>query len=366
MISDELEKGATLRWDEDGPWAQPPRGPVLTVDLSVATQLTRKLRTPPEILPAYGPGLPWDVHQLQGQQVAEEGDRRLEESLRHDPLPYRHREVDQLYMEFAGAAEHLLLQRQGHVSTADEMRRGWPLEVQEVPLLPARPQGWLAQPSGLSQWVALKVHFISYLTAIRRGREEAAITCRTAIGRLCGQLQSLPKILDDRGTEESDMLNSILALRGESELVTLRVQALKQLIRKLEYHLLRGSHRRFSGVDCKQPEGWSGRTAPIHLERGRTATSVISRLQPGWRGDRAPRRRRDCGRAKAAYWGELWQAAADAPRSADWWPELRRRAALEERLEVGLEDLRHALRCFKAKIGQGGDRTKPAGVASAP
>ncbi len=74
-------------------------------------------------------------------------------------------------MEFVGAAEHLLLQRQGRTSIPDEIHYGWPLEVHEVPLLPARPQGWLAQPSGLSQWVALRVHVTKYLGAIKRERE---------------------------------------------------------------------------------------------------------------------------------------------------------------------------------------------------
>ncbi len=57
---------------------------------------------------------------------------------------------------------------------------------------------------------------------------------------------------------------------------------------------------------------------------------------------------------KAAYWGSLWQASPLAPQMEDWWPELRRRAHLEERQDVDLEDLRRALRCFCGKVGQGG------------
>ena len=63
--------------------------------------------------------------------------------------------------------------------------------------------------------------------------------------------------------------------------------------------------------------------------------------------------------AKAEYWGALWQASSEPLPPEDWWPELRKRAQLQEPRQVDLEDLGQALRCFRSKVGQGGDKTNP-------
>ncbi len=60
--------------------------------------------------------------------------------------------------------------------------------------------------------------------------------------------------------------------------------------------------------------------------------------------------------AKAAFWGNLWQAQDHQPPLDDWWPELRRRANLQQRREVDLGDLKRALKCFRAKVGKSGDK----------
>ena len=43
----------------------------------------------------------------------------------------------------------------------------------------------------------------------------------------------------------------------------------------------------------------------------------------------------------------------------DRWPELRRRARLQEARQVDLEDVSQALRSFGARVGQGGEKVNP-------
>ena len=148
---------------------------VVTLDLVVSDQSTQVLQTPPTVLAALGPDLPWEEHQLHGRHAAEEGARRLEQAIQGYQPHHRDREADRLYMEFTAASEHLLLQRQGEEARVEgPMRRGWPLQVKKVPLQPSRPPGWLGQPTGLAQWAALKAHLISYNGALRTKRTEQA------------------------------------------------------------------------------------------------------------------------------------------------------------------------------------------------
>ena len=58
-------------------------------------------------------------------------------------------------------------------------------------------------------------------------------------------------------------------------------------------------------------------------------------------------------------WGVLWQASLEPQPPEDWWPELRRRAREQETRQVSLEDVSHALKCFRTRIGQGGDKINP-------
>ncbi len=63
--------------------------------------------------------------------------------------------------------------------------------------------------------------------------------------------------------------------------------------------------------------------------------------------------------AKAARWGGLWRTSPTARPLPSWWVELRRRASMEEREEITEEQLTQALRCFRHRIGLGGDRVNP-------
>jgi hypothetical protein len=246
MVSDVLEAGATVGWDEEGPWAAQHSGMVVSINLEVCAQGTRILRTPPVVEAALGPDRPWEEHQLHGRMVAEEGARRLEEAIGCDPPHHRDREADRLYMEFAGAAEHLLLQRQGEdANAAGPMRRGWPLQVRTVPLQPTRPQGWFGRPSGLSQWVALKAQVLNYIGALGRKRLEQAQRHWHGVEALIERVRQQPRILAGPDKElEVEMLNSIAAM-GADAAAQDRISRLGPFVRKLENHLLRDSHRRF-------------------------------------------------------------------------------------------------------------------------
>ncbi len=417
LISSSLAMGATLRWDGDGPWAAPHSGMIITLDLTVMDQWIRRVVAPPNLSDqghAAGPDRPWAYYQEYSATLREEGDKRLRAYCkaregqdpsdvsdahhhlhvrRHNPLPERdarnhpqqgfnhlyvrtcdhlpaveahdhlrhaspaHRDaaVDRLYVDFAVAAERLLLDRCGGTQTDPRTHRGWPVTTELKPLCPRTPEGWMAQPTGLAQWAALAARLQDSLHAAKKGRVQLTEHHWEQVQRHCRTVESLPRILEDVSSELAvleDVRKCNLLQGGAETLVKLKAF----FVRKLEGHLLRRSHRRFKDWVSKSLKTGAGalhrytrtfgepaaQLAEVRGADGQLITGVLEQTDH-----------------KAAQWRELWQASQTPLPAAPWWRELRRKLELQERHPVEVEDLRAALRCFKTKVGMGPDQQNP-------
>ena len=170
LMSRPLAASADVHWDLEGPWAQPRTGMWAELDVTRFNEAITIFQAPPEIEIAAGSDLPWETHRAISHAAAIEGARRLRERARAEEPPFQDDVVDEHYVRFMVAAEHLLTARKPDVDYyGAAMHRGWPLEVRQVALQPARPSGWLAKPSGLAAWAALAAIFQGYIAAITKG-----------------------------------------------------------------------------------------------------------------------------------------------------------------------------------------------------
>ncbi len=64
-------------------------------------------------------------------------------------------------------------------------------------------------------------------------------------------------------------------------------------------------------------------------------------------------------KAKAAHWGQYWQAERRPTESPELWPRLVRKAQEEERKEISPDGVKHSLKMFRARIGIGGNGQNP-------
>ncbi len=147
-----------------------------------------------------------------------------------------------------------------------------------------------------------------------------------------------------------------IAAKGVDVAVQGRAARLGPCVCKLETHPLRQSHRRFREWIVNSLKIGGGALHRYTKGLGVPRQKLAAVFDAEGKGILEPM---EVVEAKAAFWGSPWQAQDRQPPLDDWWPELRRRANLQERHEMDLSDLKQALQCFRAKVGQGGDKQNP-------
>ncbi len=149
-----------------------------------------------------------------------------------------------MYVEFAVASEQLLFERQQASPNPKTMGRSWTPRAQLMGLTPTRPPGWMAQPTGLSSWVALHAR-VANLDGARR--KSAPAPAREALWQkvkaLIQKVQHLPRILTDTRVE-TDLLQGLSELDHSSDQLH-QGHRLKKTVKQIESTIFRSSRARF-------------------------------------------------------------------------------------------------------------------------
>ena len=215
--------------------------------------------------------------------------------------------------------------------------------------------GWMAQPSDMSTWTALQVRVANLVSARAKGRCAGEAKLWACITDLIQRIQLQPRILEDP-VVELDMLDRVLDLRELKEGQKATVTNLKVLVKKLEVSLLRSSHRRFKDWITNSLRTGGGAVHRFTKQFGEPRRHLADEYDDQGEVLNDPLKIVE---QKATRWGTLWRASPGPKPTPDWWQELRRRADAEDRQEITLDQLGQALRCFRRRIGMGGDRVNP-------
>eukprot|EP00959_Pyramimonas_sp_CCMP1952_P393872 8253068-Pyramimonas_sp.AAC.1 len=86
-------------------------------------------------------------------------------------VPGQVRDLGKSYMQFCLAAESFQTNRDPSSSFSEaDMHRGFHIDVQQVPPVEAKPQGWLAEASNLSVWSALHTRLSAWVGLVRKSK----------------------------------------------------------------------------------------------------------------------------------------------------------------------------------------------------